>query len=207
MKKTIIALGLLLVLVLSACGADVKNAETTETPTIQEAAEKSDNLETSKQAAQKMNEANQQESGIQEEEEKIMAPDFTLLNKAGEEVSLSDYRGKIVFLNFFTTWCKFCDQEMPEFQAASEKYADDVEFLLIDVFTQERVSEDDVYAWYEERNLTMEMLVDVDGTLSKSYPVQAFPTTFFIDRDGSVIAYYPGAMSEAVIDEVVAEFK
>ncbi len=139
--------------------------------------------------------------------ERIKAPDFTLKNAKGESISLSDYQGKIVFLNFFTTWCTYCEIEMPDFQEASLKYADDVEFLIVDVFTSENVSQAEVVDWYESRGFTMEMVIDVEGITSQDYPVTGFPTTYFIDRDGYVLAYYPGAMTPEIIDQVVEEFR
>ncbi len=170
-----------------------------ETSTDEEAAEENSQDDSSK-------DDNKTET-TEAEQEKIMAPDFSLTDRDGNEVSLEDYRGKILFLNFFTTWCKYCDQEMPEFQAAVEAYPDDLDFLLVDVFTQENVSVDDVYDWYDERDLTMDMVIDVDGELLRDYPIQAFPTTFFIDRDGSVLAYFPGAMTGDMIEQVIDEFK
>lgn len=141
------------------------------------------------------------------EQERMLAPDFVLTNKEGELISLEKYRGKIIFLNFFTTWCTYCDQEMPDFQEASGKYADDVEFLIVNSFTSDNVSKEEVYEWYESRGLTMEMVIDEEGILKELYPIQGFPTTFFIDREGYVIAYYPGVMSMDIVDQVVAEFK
>lgn len=87
------------------------------------------------------------------------------------------------------------------------KYADDVEFLIVDVFTSENVSQAEVVDWYESRGFTMEMVIDVEGITSQDYPVTGFPTTYFIDRDGYVLAYYPGAMTPEIIDQVVEEFR
>lgn len=211
MKKLMIVSVLSAVLLLSACstdnGATVDRTneidDTTEVATV--TTSDSDNEGNGGGQTDTGSEADTTEQ--EPDRERILAPDFTLLNKEGEEVSLSDYRGKIVFLNFFTTWCTYCEIEMPDFQEASEKYADDVEFLIIDVFPSENIDEAGVYEWYESRGFTMEMLIDKDGDLQQFYPVQGFPTTFFIDREGYVIAYYPGAMTPEVIDDVVEQFR
>ncbi|MDF1618549.1 TlpA disulfide reductase family protein, partial [Petrocella sp. FN5] len=139
--------------------------------------------------------------------EVIMAPDFTLTSSTGEAISLSDYRGKIVFLNFWTTWCKYCLEEMPDFQAAYEKYGDDLQILLVNVTTNENTDRKGVIDWYEQFDYTMPMVLDEVGDVTGQFTIPGYPTTYFIDRDGSVIAYYPGLMSTELIDEVMEEFK
>lgn len=143
----------------------------------------------------------------QPEREVIMAPDFTLTSSTGEPISLSDYRGKIVFLNFWTTWCKYCLEEMPDFQEAYEKYGDDLQILLVNVTTDENTDREGVIDWYEQFDYTMPMVMDEEGDVTSQFTIPGYPTTYFIDRDGSVIAYYPGLMSTELIDEVMLEFK
>lgn len=217
--KKIIPVLLVMVLVLAACGSNelyevdrvdeesLGSASDNETMEAENEAVATGS-ESSGSEPTETEEAKEDEDSQEEpEQEKIMAPDFTLMDREGNPVSLSDYRGKIVFLNFFTTWCTYCDLEMPEFEKASKEYEEDLVILLVDVYTQERISEEEVYAWYDERNLTMELVIDTEGVLTRDYPIQAFPTTFFIDRDGSVLAYFPGAMTEDIIAQVVNEFK
>ncbi|PKM55121.1 MAG: hypothetical protein CVV00_05295 [Firmicutes bacterium HGW-Firmicutes-5] len=156
-----------------------------------------------------MDETITQESATtsQPEREVIMAPEFTLTSSTGEAISLSDYRGKIVFLNFWTTWCKYCLEEMPDFQEAYEKYGDDLQILLVNVTTDENTDRAGVIDWYEQFDYTMPMVLDEDGDVTSQFTIPGYPTTYFIDRDGSVIAYYPGLMSTELIDEVMLEFK
>ena len=66
------------------------------------------------------------------------APDFTLKNLNGDEVSLSDYRGKIVLINFWATWCKWCDKEMPDLQKLG-KENDDIVVLAVDVMEDKEI--------------------------------------------------------------------
>jgi len=143
----------------------------------------------------------------QPEREVIMAPDFTLTSSTGEPISLSDYRGKIVFLNFWTTWCKYCLEEMPDFQEAYEKYGDDLQILLVNVTTDENIDREGVIDWYEQFDYTMPMVLDEEGEVTSQFTIPGYPTTYFIERDGSIIAYYPGLMSTELIDEVMLEFK
>lgn len=204
MKKI---LGIMIVtslLALTACGStDVNDTENLRIDNEVEVTETSDAIVSEDDTAASAD----VEEAAEPEGEIIMAPDFTLTNINGVEMTLSDLRGKIVFLNFFTTWCTYCETEMPDFEEASAKYSDDVEFLIVDVFQQENVSKQEVINWYEDRGFTMPMVIDEEGILAESYPVPGFPTTYFIDRDGSLIAYYPGAMTPEIIDQVVEEFR
>ncbi len=135
------------------------------------------------------------------------AVDFTLKDKDGNEVSLSDYKGKVIILNFFTTWCKYCIQEMPEFQEVSQEYSDDVVFLLVDVFQAENISEDEVFNWYEEKGYTMPMVVDSEGSLQQTYPVTGFPTSYVINRDFNVLGSLPGAVDKATLTSIIEDYK
>ncbi len=130
------------------------------------------------------------------EENKTKAVDFTLKDKDGNDINLSDYKGKIIFLNFFTTWCTYCRKELPDLEELSLEYGDDVEFLLVDVYTSENISVEEVYKWYDDFNYTMPMVADVDGTVIETYPVQGFPTTYVIDKDFNVMGYLPGMITK-----------
>lgn len=192
MKKWMTVLLMISVLTLAACSKE---------PEVNQV--ENDNQE------EIMDETITQESATtsQPEREVIMAPEFTLTSSTGEAISLSDYRGKIVFLNFWTTWCKYCLEEMPDFQEAYEKYGDDLQILLVNVTTDENTDRAGVIDWYEQFDYTMPMVLDEDGDVTSQFTIPGYPTTYFIDRDGSVIAYYPGLMSTELIDEVMLEFK
>ncbi|VDN46433.1 conserved exported protein of unknown function [Petrocella atlantisensis] len=192
MKKWMTVLLIISVLTLAACSKE---------PEVNQA--ENENQE------EIMDETTTQESATtsQPEREVIMAPEFTLTSSTGEAISLSDYRGKIVFLNFWTTWCKYCLEEMPDFQEAYEKYGDDLQILLVNVTTDENTDRAGVINWYEQFDYTMPMVLDEDGDVTSQFTIPGYPTTYFIDRDGSVIAYYPGLMSTELIDEAMLEFK
>ncbi|PKM56580.1 MAG: cytochrome C biogenesis protein [Firmicutes bacterium HGW-Firmicutes-3] len=192
MKKWIILVLMTSLLTLAACGKEP------EVNTVDE--ENQEKI---------LDDATTQEAATtsQPAREVIMAPDFTLTSSTGEPISLSDYRGKIVFLNFWTTWCKYCLEEMPDFQEAYEKYGDDLEILLVNVTTDENTDREGVIDWYEQFDYTMPMVLDEEGDVTSQFTIPGYPTTYFIDRDGSIIAYYPGLMSTELIDEVMEEFK
>lgn len=212
MKQIFIISILVGLLLLTSCSkdSDVESATNNDESMAEVSGEEQEevNNDSGEEAANTSEEEATSSSNEPLEEEVFMAPDFTLMSSKGEEISLSDYRGKIVFVNFFTTWCKYCVIEMPEFQKAVEKYGDDLVILLVDVTTDgNELPVDEVIEWYEAFDYTMPMVLDVDGDLLGDYPISAYPTTYFVDRDGSMIAYYPGGMTEEFIDSFMEEYK
>ncbi|WP_455663055.1 redoxin domain-containing protein, partial [Pradoshia sp.] len=89
------------------------------------------------------------------------AVDFTLKDLEGQEVSLSDYKGKKVFLNFWATWCNPCKEEMPEMEKIHQKY-EDVAILAINLDTDE-----DIQGFMDEHGLSFKALLDVDEVVNK----------------------------------------
>lgn len=114
-----------------------------------------------------------------------LAPDFTLKTLDGEEVSLSDYRGKKVFLNFWASWCPPCRAEMPEMQEFHEKYGDEVEIIAVNATGTER-SEAVMREYIEENGYTFTVLLDQDLTVNASYQALSLPTTYFINSQGII---------------------
>lgn len=187
----------LLVLVLTACGtqATEEGAQVATTTSAPEATTQEKEAEEATEGADA--------EGTQEERPPSI--DFTLEDWQGNTVSLSDYRGKIVFLNFFATWCPPCQEEMPEFEQAYVDYEGDVVFLIVDVFTSERTDLAGVKQWWEDGGYTMPMIIDEEGALQGDYPVRAFPTTFVIDREGDVVGYVEGRINRAMVEQVIAQ--
>lgn len=124
------------------------------------------------------------------------AADFTLKNLEGEEVSLSDYRGKYVFLNFWATWCVYCDLEMPDFQ---EFYEANEDLVILAVNYKEDLKT--VKDYIEDGGYTFPVVLDTDGAINEMYYVTAYPTTFFIDKEGILLAYYPGMLTPELMEE------
>ncbi len=126
------------------------------------------------------------------------APDFTLKNLKGEEVSLSDYKGKIVLINFWATWCKFCDVEMPDLNAI-DKNNDDVVVLAVNVMEEEsKVSE-----YIKKNGYDFEVALDTTGDIAKNYLVSAFPTTYAVDKDGVLISGVPGMLTKVQMEQII----
>ena len=113
------------------------------------------------------------------------APDFTLLDIGGQQVSLQQYRGKVVFLNFWATWCIPCREEMPALERLHQAYqAQDLAIISIDL----KESVDQVKAFFQKHGLSFPSLLDPNGVVFRDYLVAGMPTTYLIDRDGTILA-------------------
>jgi peroxiredoxin len=120
------------------------------------------------------------------------APDFRLKTIEGREVSLSDYRGKVVLINFWATWCPPCREEMPLFQRVYEKYKDRG-FEILAISTDDYV--EPVKKFVKEYKLSFPILYD-DKNVVGLYEVQGLPTSFLIDRDGKIVKVRLGKYKE-----------
>ncbi|MFQ5897696.1 MAG: redoxin domain-containing protein [Candidatus Methylomirabilia bacterium] len=113
------------------------------------------------------------------------APDFTLSTLDGRTAALSDFSGKIVFLNFWTTWCPACRAEMPSMERLWSQFrSKGLVILAVDM----EESKGRVKGFVEEHGLTFPTLLDSDGKVSARYGIRFIPTTFVLDRSGRIIA-------------------
>lgn len=99
-------------------------------------------------------------------------------------VKLSDYRGKVVFLNFWATWCPPCRAEMPAMEKLHAKFKDRP-FQMLAVNYMERTAK--VKAFVKEMKLTFPILLDFHGTIGENYNAQNLPVTYIIDKQGNII--------------------
>ena len=121
-----------------------------------------------------------------------LAPDFTLTSTTGEAVSLSDYRGKRVMVNFWGTWCPPCRAEMPDMEKFYQE--NDVEILAVNLTpTESNVS--DVTDFIDEFGLSFQVLLDEELNVSSQYGIQPVPTSFMIDSKGIVQYVALGAIN------------
>ena len=129
------------------------------------------------------------------------APEFELMTLSGESVHLEDYHGQVVLLNFWASWCGPCRLEMPAFQARFEKYSGDLVILAVNSSDNQETAQ----AFMDELNLTFEGLLDVEGTIQKTYLVRGLPSSFFIDEDGLLQAVHIGIMTEGQLDDYLMQ--
>lgn len=139
----------------------------------------------------------------------MAAPTFELADLDGTSHALEDYRGKVVVLDFFTTWCTYCKQTLPDLQAIYEETGEnqgDVVILgVANPATKERpdnadVSEGMVGSFLQGLGVTYPTLLDETGDVLSDYQVTGFPTTAIIGPDGTLVKYVPGAVSKDVLE-------
>ncbi len=154
---------------------------------------------------------NREEIKKEPEEEKIIAPDFTLIDQYGNTHTLSDYRGKVVFLNFWATWCPPCRMEMPyieEIYNDNNQNSEDV--VIIGVAGPNIGKERDeqyIIQFLKDEGYTFPVLFDDTGRTMAQYGIQALPSTFIIDKEGYIVQYIPGAMEKSTMEALIDSVK
>lgn len=145
-----------------------------------------------------------QKSGLQIGES---APDFTLTNLQGESMSLSDYRGNKVILNFWASWCGPCRSEMPDMQKFYEaKQDENIEILAVNLTHFERQREH-VEKFVEEFGITFPIPLDEENQQYETYEVLTIPTTFFIDEKGIIQQKHVGPMSYEFMEKTIVSIQ
>lgn len=129
-------------------------------------------------------------------------PDVTILDWDGNEVKISDFRGKPVILNFWASWCGPCKSEMPEFEEAYRKYGDEIYFVMVNC-TGGRETLESAKAFIEESGYTFPVYFDTTYEAASAYGASSIPLTYFIDAEGYAIAYGQGALDAETLQRGV----
>ncbi len=141
----------------------------------------------------------------------VPAPDFTLTDQYGNSHTLSDYKGKTVFLNFWATWCPPCRAEMPEIQEIYEEYGENKEDVIILGLASPDIGQEgsveDIAAFLESNGYTYPVVMDADGMWSYYYGITAYPTTFMIDKNGNVYGYVTGQITKDIMQSIIEQTK
>ncbi|MGD7045619.1 peroxiredoxin family protein [Jeotgalibacillus proteolyticus] len=140
--------------------------------------------------------------GLLEEGQK--APDFDTVTVEGENVSLSDYKGKKVILNFWATWCPPCIEEMPHMQKYYEEDAQNqnVEILAVNLTTRDN-GIDRVESFKKDYGLTFPVLLDESGQLGETFYAFTIPTTYLLDEEGTVTKKLMGPMDQDMMKDLM----
>ncbi len=117
------------------------------------------------------------------------APQFTLSDIKGNKISLSSFKGKVILLNFWATWCPSCKNEMPSLTSLYKKYRE--KGIVVVAISMDK-SKRDVQNFLSKSPIVFPVLLDSDLSISHKYKVFAFPTTFLIDREGVLREKYIG---------------
>lgn len=186
MKKLSLALLLTASLLLSACG---KSAAASSAVSSFSAA--SSSAATSKPAVSS--------------QAPVAVPDFTLQANNGEEVSLSDYRGKVVILNFWASWCPPCKEEMPAFQQLQEDFAgsEDTVLLMLNQTDGQRETKEKADQYLADNEYTFLNLYDTGEVGSAIFGLTGIPATVIVDTEGNLADYTLGATTYEKVAEMV----
>lgn len=132
-------------------------------------------------------------------------PDFFMVKDGQETIALSELNGKYVFMNFWTTWCHYCREEMPDLNKLYLEFNEkNVEFIFINATTQEK-NIDDVITYLKESNYSMPVYLDRKGEVTKAYGVPGFPFTVVLNPEGQVIYARGGPISYAQAKELLSQ--
>lgn len=154
-------------------------------------------------AAQTERAANTPELIASSEPERPLAADFQLTNLEGELVSLEEYRGKVVLLNFWASWCPSCRSEMASLELYHQAHqAENLVVLGINYQEDAEV----IASFVTGAELSFPVLLDPEGKIAASYGVVGLPTSFFIDCDGQLIGFWPGAVSASLLEQQLTPY-
>ena len=120
------------------------------------------------------------------------AGDFKLEDLNGRTVSLSSYRGKVVFLNLWATWCGPCREEMPSMETLYNELKGNHDFVMLAV-SQDSKGKSAVLPYVKKNGYHFEVLLDPENKVGEEYSVSGVPETFIIDREGRIVAHHMGA--------------
>ncbi|MDE7330907.1 MAG: redoxin family protein [Lachnospiraceae bacterium] len=151
------------------------------------------------------------DSSGEETARKVPAPDFSLTDQYGNPHTLSDYKGKTIFLNFWATWCPPCKGEMPEIQEIYEDYGENgSDVIVLGIASPDygrEADEESVAAFLEENGYSFPVVMDTGGFYAYTYGVSAYPTTFMIDKEGNVFGYVTGQLTKEIMESIIEQTK
>ena len=127
------------------------------------------------------------------------APAFSLTDIDGKKVSLADFKGKVVILDFWATWCPPCRKEIPDFITIQKEYADRG-VQIVGVALDELPK---VQAFARENGMTYPVLIGNDGVVAQYGGIEGIPTTFIIDRKGKIVERFEGFRPRSTFVEAI----
>ena len=134
------------------------------------------------------------------------APDFTVYDADGNEVSLADFAGEPVVINFWASWCPPCKAELPDFEATYQETSA-VRFLMVNLTDGQRETKEIADAFIAENGYTFPVLYDIDGSGYYAYGLTSIPQTFFVDAEGNIADYRIGMIDEQTLRDGIAKIR
>jgi len=127
------------------------------------------------------------------------APDFTMTDADGATLTLADFKGKPVLLNFWASWCGPCQSEMPDIQTAWKEHGTDVEFVIVNMTGMNGETEQSAKAFLANAGYTFPCYFDANNSAATAFGVSSIPQTYLINAEGNIIGAYMGAMDASVL--------
>lgn len=142
----------------------------------------------------------QREDFLSSQAAKAAAPDFTVQDADGNSVSLSDFKGEPVVLNFWASWCAPCKAEMPDYEEMYQEYGPKgVVFMMVNLTDGDRETIDTAKKFLSDNHYTFPVYFDTKFSASDAYGISGIPNSIFIDRDGNVASTHEGMMDGAAM--------
>ena len=179
---------------------------------LQKEAERQREMELAKQeedmsAEDASGEITEDENQSQEETaEYADAPDFTVWDQEGTQTSLKEIlEGKPAVINFWTSKCPPCREEMPDFEELYQELKDQVQFIMVDGIGCMGETEESGRAYVEEQGFSFPVYYDKEMDAVITYGIQAFPTTYILNSNGELVTGGSGMISKATLQELLDE--
>lgn len=128
----------------------------------------------------------------EEEQELMIAPDFTVYDEDGNAVSLSDFIGKPTIVNFWASWCGPCQMEMPDFDEKYKELGDEIHFLMVNMTDGSQETLETAKEFVANSGYSFPVYYDTDVDAAMTYSVSSIPSTYFMDAEGHAVARAQG---------------
>lgn len=207
MKKGTIILLAVLVILIGAAGFGYNKLKSASVETQTSAAQQEQNNQESGDAkeGEQTQDSGQSEDSQGSNAKKVAAPDFTVFDLEENKVTLEEFKGRPMVINFWASWCKYCVQEMGDFQKVYEEFEDtDIHFMMINGTDGRMETREKAIKYWTDNGYTMPIYFDeamagrdgltINDSANAQYPIQGYPTTVFVDREGNIAGIAPGML-------------
>jgi len=133
-----------------------------------------------------------------------LAPDFEMLDSNGNTVRLSDYAGQPIVLNYWASWCPPCVAELPDFEKLYKEYGSEVQFIMLNSTDSTRETVEHATGFARDQGFTFPLFFDISGEAAYVNNITSIPQTFFINKDGYLVSYRIGMLSESDLRSGIA---
>ena len=146
--------------------------------------------------------------------EDVKMPNIVLYDQYGKKHNIEEYKGKVVVINFWATWCGYCVEEMPEFEKVYKEFGSNKKDVIIlgvagpkskENLNNVDVEKDKVISFLKKKNITYPSLMDETGKSFDDYKVRALPMTYVINKDGYLEGFVSGAITAEQLRKAVNE--